>query len=89
MSGVKPYVIYVCAICGSDNIEVSTENDSLCGECGEWMNCESIAVVPTTSAERMRAALEVIAKRHPAQNAASAAFYRCREDARNALRGDE
>ena len=48
---VKPsYTIYVCAVCGSDNIECSTQNDSLCGDCGNWMNVEAITVVPQESA---------------------------------------
>jgi len=42
----RTYVIYVCAVCGSDNIECSTQNDSLCGDCGNWMNVEAITVTP-------------------------------------------
>jgi len=43
------YTIYVCAVCGSDNIECSTQDDSLCGDCGEWMNVEELRVAPVGS----------------------------------------
>lgn len=40
----RRFTIYVCGNCGSDNIECSTMNDSLCGDCGEWMNTEAVVV---------------------------------------------
>jgi hypothetical protein len=41
----RKYEIAVCTICGSDNI-FSTEHDSWCDDCREWMNAEVVVVVP-------------------------------------------
>lgn len=39
----RVYLVPVCAICASDAI-VSTQDDSWCEECHEWMSAETITV---------------------------------------------
>lgn len=39
----RVWELFVCALCGSDRI-VSTEDDSWCEECHEWMNADSVQV---------------------------------------------
>jgi predicted ATP-dependent serine protease len=41
----RHWTIYVCSLCGSDEIEESNEDSAKCGSCGEWMNTDPIEVV--------------------------------------------
>lgn len=41
----REYVIYVCALCGSDDV-MSNDEDSYCNDCKQWMNCDELVVVP-------------------------------------------
>lgn len=45
MAWGRAYQLPVCSLCGSDRI-VSTEEDSWCEECKEWMSAEEVDVVP-------------------------------------------
>jgi hypothetical protein len=45
-SASRTYTIYVCAVCGSDNIDGGTPSDSHCGDCENWMNVVPVVVAP-------------------------------------------
>lgn len=42
----RSYTVHVCSLCGSGDIAEATEDNALCGQCGEWMNTVPLVVVP-------------------------------------------
>jgi CDGSH-type Zn-finger protein len=56
----RKYEIAICSLCGSDNI-FSTEHDSWCDGCHEWMSAEVAVVVPEAASSGAVEALQKIA----------------------------
>jgi hypothetical protein len=71
----ETWTIYVCSLCGSDEIEEATESDAKCGACGEWMNTEPIRVTRLSD-------LTALAQERDVEAMKASQHYRSREDFR-------